>query len=79
MIGLFCRILSLSKGSFAKVVYDFKEPTNQSHPIVSFAYLYTNVHFVSQNRLRKNKGKKKTQKVESTQCVHGYSVVVCYT
>jgi len=32
-IGLFCRILSLSKGSFAKETYNFKEPTNCSHPI----------------------------------------------
>ena len=29
MIGLFGRILSLLKGSFAKETYDFKEPTNR--------------------------------------------------
>ena len=32
IIGLFCRIQSLSWGSFAKETYDFKEPTNRSHP-----------------------------------------------
>jgi len=31
IINLFGRI---SSGSFAKKVYDFKEPTNRSHPIV---------------------------------------------
>jgi len=33
LIGLFCRISSLFKGSFAKETYNFKEPTNRSHPI----------------------------------------------
>ena len=33
MIGLFCRISTLLQGSFAKETYDFKEPTNQRHPI----------------------------------------------
>jgi len=33
IIGLFCRIQSLLQGSFAKETYDFKEPTNRSHPI----------------------------------------------
>jgi len=33
IIGLFCRISSLLKGSFAKETYYFKEPTNHSHPI----------------------------------------------
>ena len=33
IIGLFCRILFLFKGSFAKETYDFKEPTDRSHPI----------------------------------------------
>ena len=31
--GLFCRISSLLWGSFAKETYNFKEPTNRSHPI----------------------------------------------
>ena len=35
-IGLFCRISSLLWGSFAKETYNFKEPTNQSHPIPCF-------------------------------------------
>jgi len=30
---LFCRISSLLQGSFAKETYNFKEPTNRSHPI----------------------------------------------
>jgi len=33
IIGLLCRISSLLKGSFAKETYNFKEPTNRSHPI----------------------------------------------
>jgi len=33
-IGAFCRISSLLSGSYAKETYDFKEPTNGSHPIV---------------------------------------------
>ena len=33
IIGLFCRIWSLFKGSFAKETYHFKEPINPSHPI----------------------------------------------
>ena len=33
IIGLFCRIKSLAQGSFAKETYNFKEPTNRSHPI----------------------------------------------
>jgi len=40
IIGLFCRILSLFKGSFAKETYNFKEPTNRSHPIVIFEILF---------------------------------------
>ena len=32
-IGLFCRIYSLLRGSFAKETYDFKEPTTHSQPI----------------------------------------------
>jgi len=35
IIGLFCRISSLLQGSFAKETYNFKEPTNRSHPIVA--------------------------------------------
>ena len=34
IVGLFCRILSVLLGSFAKETYHFKEPTNRSHPIV---------------------------------------------
>jgi len=33
IIGLFCTILGLLQGSFAKETYNFKEPTNRSHPI----------------------------------------------
>ena len=33
IIGLFRRISSLLWGSFAKETYNFKEPTNRSHPI----------------------------------------------
>jgi len=33
--GLFCRISYVLQGSFVKETYDFKEPTNRSHPILS--------------------------------------------
>ena len=33
--GLFCRTSSLLQGSVAKETYNFKEPTNRSHPISS--------------------------------------------
>ena len=33
IIGLFCRISSLLQGSFVKETYNFKEPTNRSHPL----------------------------------------------
>ena len=33
IVGLFCRILSLLQGCFAKETCVFKEPTNRSHPI----------------------------------------------
>ena len=35
IVGLFCRISSLIEDSFAKETYNFKEPTNRSHPIPS--------------------------------------------
>jgi len=34
-IYLFCRIWSLCWGSFALETYNFKEPTNRSHPILA--------------------------------------------
>jgi len=37
IIGLFCRILSLLLGSFAKETYNFIDPTNRSHPILTFS------------------------------------------
>ena len=40
IIGLFCRISSLLYGSFAKETYDFKEPTNRSHPIIENVSVY---------------------------------------
>ena len=43
IIGLFCRISSLLQGSFAKENYDFKEPTNRSHPIQEYAEFYTHI------------------------------------
>jgi len=32
IIGLFCRMLSLLEGSFAKETYNFIDPTDRSHP-----------------------------------------------
>jgi len=42
IIGLFCRILSLLQGSFAKKTCDLIDHTNQSHPI--WASVFLNVH-----------------------------------
>jgi len=44
--GLFCRIPSLEWGSSAKETYNFKEPTNCSHPI---PYIY--MHFRDFNKM----------------------------
>jgi len=49
IIGLYCRILSLLLGSFAKETYNFKEPTNCSHPISSnirYTFLIVSCKFV---------------------------------
>ena len=35
-IGLYCRLSSILQDSFAKETYNFKEPTNQSHPICGY-------------------------------------------
>jgi len=40
IMGLFCRILCLLKGSCAKETYDLKEPTNRSHPILIYHVFY---------------------------------------
>ena len=40
IIGLFCRISSLLKGSFAKEIYNFQEPTNRSHVIRILIYIH---------------------------------------
>jgi len=47
IIGLFVRISSLLSGSFAKETYNFKEPTNRSHPIVWCMYIYVCLHALS--------------------------------
>jgi len=60
MIGLYCRILSLLYGSFAKETYNLEEPTDRSHPILhrasrrdireswlSHMYSYTHSHVSS--------------------------------
>jgi len=43
-MGLFCRILSLVLGSFAKETYNLIDPTNQSHPILGTYRLHMYVH-----------------------------------
>jgi len=40
IVGLFCRISSLLYGSFAKETYNFKEPTNRSHPIAAIRSVF---------------------------------------
>ena len=48
ILGLFCRIQSLLRGSFAQETYNFQEPTNCSHLIRTFKhtqqflYMHTN-------------------------------------
>jgi len=44
IIGLFCRILSLWWGSFAKETYNFIDPTDQSHPTSTHIYMYVHIH-----------------------------------
>ena len=44
MIGLFCRIASLLQVSFAKDTYNFIDPTNCSHPIVSHSIVSSHQH-----------------------------------
>ena len=39
-LGLFCRMQSLSQGSFAKETYNFKESNDPSHPIAPSLVLY---------------------------------------
>ena len=39
IIGLFCRLSSLLQGSFTKETYNFKEPTNRSHPILEVEFV----------------------------------------
>ena len=39
IVGVFCTISSLLQSSFAKETYDFKEPTNRSHPIHVYEYM----------------------------------------
>ena len=59
IIGLFCRILSLFQGSFAKETYHFKEPTNFSHPpIHTFPLIHTFSHTLSEGKcvIRVSKG-----------------------
>ena len=41
---LFCRISSLLWGSFTKETYDFKQPTNRSHPIIEAHMTQHNTH-----------------------------------
>jgi len=43
IIGVFCNRSSLLQGSFAKETYNFKEPTNRSHPIICTWSFYTHL------------------------------------
>jgi len=45
-MGLFYRISSLLQGSFAKVTYNFKEPTNRSHTTPQIYLIYGHHTFV---------------------------------
>ena len=45
IIGLFCRILSLLQGSFAKETYHSKEPTNRSYPLL-LCFIHLSYTFV---------------------------------
>ena len=47
IIGLFCRMSSLSWGSFAKETYDFKEPTTCRHPISLYVYMHMYIYDIN--------------------------------
>jgi len=61
IIGLFCRISSLLYGSFAKETYNFKEPTNRSHPI-------------AEKRQNTRKGKRWKEKERETRIERGREI-----
>ena len=46
-MGLFKTIQSLLQGSFAKETYNFKEPTNRSHPITCLLLCYDKIENVA--------------------------------
>jgi len=50
IIGLFCRISSLLEGSFAKVTYNFKEPTYRSHLISTYRALSRQPLLITKSR-----------------------------
>jgi len=56
IIDLFCRIQTLLYGSFAKESYNFKEPTNRSHPITRIVRIH--VEIPSMQTLKRTHGKR---------------------
>ena len=60
MVGLFCRISSLLQGSFAEETYDFKKPTNRSHPIYQKGPMYMSKE-IQINKLKGKMGAFTTQ------------------
>jgi len=39
-IGLFCKIALQKRPIFSKETYNFKEPTNRSHPICTYLHVH---------------------------------------
>jgi len=51
IVGLFCRISSILWGSFVKETYNFKEPTNHSHPPIHVSIRGQKLCIVSKSRI----------------------------
>ena len=46
IIGLFCKRALFKRLYSAKEIYDFKEPTNRSHPVCMAEYRFTCIMYV---------------------------------
>jgi len=51
IIGLFCKIQSFLQGSCAKETYNFKEPTNRSHPLCEQGVIFLVTPYTSKDQI----------------------------